>query len=134
MKTQKFNRLLQAKQAGEISTKDFKDGCNKFNLLGVQLDTSVDELAPETDEQVKIKKIKAPETSLAAPEVKNSLWDEYNSLSEDEKKKYADIIMNPGKVDEGLWAKAKRAADEAGADNQYAFATYWYQKQGGKFG
>lgn len=33
----------------------------------------------------------------------------------------------PGFVsDEGCWEKAKRAAGEAGADDVYAFATYWY--------
>lgn len=48
VKTQKFTRLLQAKQAGEISSKDFKDACNKDNLLGVQLDPDEDTLSDNT--------------------------------------------------------------------------------------
>jgi len=34
-------------------------------------------------------------------------------------------------ADEGLWDKAKRAADKAGASDKYAFATWWYLKHGG---
>lgn len=275
VKTQKFTRLLQAKQAGEMTTKEFKDACNKHNLLGIQLDTSIDTLVPEGGE---IKKAEsAPKSSLDAPLAKNALEDfdgprivtvgivcagevltgqrkdcglwanpgghweggetkeraacrevleeagieiepkdlkalpakelkshrggkdfvvfpfvvnlekkimpktcydpdhefaiwrwvpidektnelkpesryakddlvikyllgdkkfqnAYNDLTEKEKDKYSKIVMNPGKVDEGLWEKAKRAAEHAGADNKYAFATWWYEKEGGKFG
>ena len=44
VKTQKFTRLIQARQAGEISSKDFKDACNKGDLFDVILDTTDDEL------------------------------------------------------------------------------------------
>ncbi len=37
VKTQKFTRLMQAKQLGEIDSKDFRDACNKENLLGITL-------------------------------------------------------------------------------------------------
>lgn len=40
VKTQKFTRLMQAKEAGEISTEEFRDACNKGNLFDVELDTS----------------------------------------------------------------------------------------------
>lgn len=50
VKTQKFNRLLQARQAGEIDTKTFKEGCNRDNLLSVQLDVSEDSLNPNDPE------------------------------------------------------------------------------------
>lgn len=46
VKTQKFTRLMQAKQMGEISTEEFKDACNRDNLLGIQVDTSQDALNP----------------------------------------------------------------------------------------
>lgn len=39
VKTQKFTRLIQAKQAGELSTLEFRDACNKGNLFDVTLDT-----------------------------------------------------------------------------------------------
>lgn len=44
VKTQKFSRLLQAKQAGELTTKEFREGCNRGNLLEIQLDVSQDSL------------------------------------------------------------------------------------------
>lgn len=40
VKTQKFNRLIQAKSASELTTEEFRDACNKGNLFDVQLDTS----------------------------------------------------------------------------------------------
>lgn len=42
VKDSKFNRLLQAAQAGLATPKEFKEGCNKDNLLSIQLDPSVD--------------------------------------------------------------------------------------------
>lgn len=43
-KTQSFNRVLSAKTAGELTTKEFRDACNKENLLPIQLDTDIDEM------------------------------------------------------------------------------------------
>lgn len=42
VKTQKFNRLLQAKQANEITSEEFRDACNKDQLLGIDLKKGVD--------------------------------------------------------------------------------------------
>jgi len=39
VKTQKFARLMQAKAAGEITTLEFRDACNKGDLFDVTLDT-----------------------------------------------------------------------------------------------
>ena len=50
VKTQKFNRLLSARQAGEIDALEFRDGCNKDNLLSIQLDTD-DETLAEIEEE-----------------------------------------------------------------------------------
>lgn len=47
VKTQKFTRALQAKQAGEITTKEFRETINKGNLLDVKLDTTEDDLNPD---------------------------------------------------------------------------------------
>jgi phage-related protein (TIGR01555 family) len=44
VKTQKFNRAIQAFQAGIISLKEFKENANKAKLFDITLDTSVDEL------------------------------------------------------------------------------------------
>lgn len=44
VKEKKFNRSLQATQAGLMSIKEFKEACNKENLLPIKLDTSIDKL------------------------------------------------------------------------------------------
>ncbi len=46
VKTAKFARVVQARQMGEMDSKEFKDACNKDNLLGVNLDVTRDTLAP----------------------------------------------------------------------------------------
>lgn len=51
VKTQKFNRLMQAKAAGEITTYEFRESCNKGNLFDVTLDNAGDALNPN-DPQV----------------------------------------------------------------------------------
>jgi len=47
VKTQKFNRLAQAKAAGEITRFEFREGCNKANLLDITLDNAGDSLNPD---------------------------------------------------------------------------------------
>ena len=47
VKTQKFTRLLQAKQANELTTLEFRDAANKGNLFDVQLDTTEDGLSDD---------------------------------------------------------------------------------------
>lgn len=44
-----------------------------------------------------------------------------------------ELFMNPGNVDEGLWAKAKDASKKAFGEERWKFITWWYKKQGGKF-
>ncbi len=44
-KTQKFARLIQAKTAGELTTVEFRDACNKGDLFDVKLDTDADSLS-----------------------------------------------------------------------------------------
>jgi uncharacterized protein len=45
VKTQKFARLAQAKERGEITTVEFRDACNKGNLFDIILDTDDDQLS-----------------------------------------------------------------------------------------
>lgn len=55
VKTQKFNRLLAARQASEITLSEFRDGCNSDSLLPIQLesDPSLEaELEAEKDAQL----------------------------------------------------------------------------------
>lgn len=44
-----------------------------------------------------------------------------------------EFFMNPGNVDEALWAKAKEATQAAFGKENWKFTTWWYKKQGGKF-
>ena len=46
VKDKKFQRVLQARQAAEISAKEFRDACNKEKLLPITLDTDLDMLNP----------------------------------------------------------------------------------------
>lgn len=46
VKTQKFNRLVAAKERGEITTFEFREACNKGNLLDITLDNMGDDLNP----------------------------------------------------------------------------------------
>lgn len=52
VKEKKFNRLSQAKAAGEITTREFRDACNKGNLFDVRLDTSGDDIEGEEDPEL----------------------------------------------------------------------------------
>lgn len=52
VKTQKFARLAQAKTMGEITTHEFRNACNRDNLLGISLDMDMDELNPDDPQAV----------------------------------------------------------------------------------
>lgn len=52
IKTQKFNRLIQAKQIGEISTQEFREACNKGDIFDVELDTTEMDLDGYMDDTV----------------------------------------------------------------------------------
>lgn len=189
VKTQKFNRLLAAKQANEIDAKAFIEACNKDNLLGVQLDPKM-EILPDPDEASEVDEDKdemdladgdkgankedtqravAPvkttskgSSTLKAPSVpktKNAvvpvergtgfretgvgmdvLHDDISEFeasgeTDEGSHQYNDdwVVKNPGKVDEGLWAKAKDASQKAFGKIKYPFVTWWYKKQGGTF-
>lgn len=50
-----------------------------------------------------------------------------------EKKENQEKIVNPGKVDEALWEKAKKAVQEEYGKLDYAIVTAIYKKMGGEF-
>jgi phage-related protein (TIGR01555 family) len=50
VKTSKFNRLMTAREKGEITRFEFREGCNKDNLLSISLDTKGDSLNPDDPE------------------------------------------------------------------------------------
>lgn len=50
VKEKKYNRVSAAKAAGEITTQEYRDACNKGNLFDVQLDTMENGLNPNDPE------------------------------------------------------------------------------------
>lgn len=46
VKNAKHQRLMSTVQSGLMTVEEYKDACNKDNLLSVQLDTSIDKLEP----------------------------------------------------------------------------------------
>ena len=67
VKTQKFNRLAQAKEKGEITTQEYRDACNKGNLFDVQLDTQEDQLNPNDPEISKLQAKTASTSQTMSP-------------------------------------------------------------------
>lgn len=66
VKTQQFNRVLAALQAGAITSKTFADSCNKGNLLPVHIDEAdILELeeTKEQEEEEKVEAVTPPSTS-----------------------------------------------------------------------
>jgi len=58
IKTAKFNRVIQAKTQGEMTTKEFREACNKDQLLGIKVKENISEdllhppeLEPDPDEE-----------------------------------------------------------------------------------
>lgn len=73
VKTSKYNRLLQARQAGEISSKEFKEACNREKLLPIQLEENDEtyEVPNKGDENLPTPK--AASSTISAPVAKNSI-------------------------------------------------------------
>jgi phage-related protein (TIGR01555 family) len=77
VKTQKYTRALQARQAGEITKVEFRDICNKDNLLSIKLDNDEATLQQVEEDHPAIavaaaapKQLTAPKSTDEAPEAK----------------------------------------------------------------
>lgn len=113
----------------------------EFSVMNwVPIDASTHELQPQNrhaKEDLIVQHLLGP--------VKNeAYWDDsyfslpfevgqFMQLSDEVKNEFA-AIKNPGKVDEGLWKKAKRASQHAFGEEKWAFITWWYKEHGGRFG
>jgi len=86
VKTQQYNRLITAVQAGMMTTKEFKEACNKDNLLSIQVDTSIEQIQIEAPggegrgsgaikEEKKAAPVSSPKSTISSPTAKNSLED-----------------------------------------------------------
>lgn len=138
VKTQKFTRLSAAKAAGEITTFEFREAINKGRLFDITLDNQGDSLNPddhEIDDLVSGTKEEELDPKTGKPKEPATLSDE-DKPNENKDKTQNELpkkIANPGKVDEALWEKAKRASQEAFGEIRWPFVTSWYKKQGGTF-
>lgn len=120
VKAAKYQRLLTARESGLITDKEFREGVNHDDLLGLKLDLGFQK--EDSDEQV-------DQTA------------QYNSLAYDK----ADFEHQVYKVpqeryvffdspsDKGLWDRAISASKELYGEERRDFTIFWYEQQGGKF-
>lgn len=132
VKTAKFNRILAAKTAGEISSKEFKEACNSDDLLPIQLDTSQEALdaqeagnAEQGNEATKAVKKAGPKSTKEAPTAKNSFLNSDELLAKG-------LISNPGNVDEAKWEAAKKACMKEYGKMKWAVVMHIYEQEGGE--
>jgi len=121
VKTQKFNRLIQAKQAGEITSEEFRDACNKDDLMGIQLeDTNLDIL--EMQKGLEAKEPDDDQEDIGSSEPDSQQGQLANDIG---------VFVNPGDIDEGVWDKAKKACMKAYGHLKYAVVMSIYKKMKG---
>lgn len=99
VKTSKFARLIQAKQAGEITRFEFREGCNAEDLLPITLDNAGDELN-EFD-----------------PDIEEKVAGEPDPLEADDTKE-EELIGKSKKVENSNWDESKHPRDEDGKFGQ----------------
>ena len=143
VKTQKFTRALQAKQAGELSVKEFRDICNRGNLLDIQLDTDDNTLsemeADDTGADGVGDNAEVDESKIDFNKEKTK-----NSVAFDKAAFIADggpgqmdlwkkrLYDDPSSLDQGMFAKAKAESQKAFGKDVWQFILWCYQQQGGK--
>lgn len=158
VKTQKFNRLFQAKQAGEINTLEFRDAINRGNLFDVKLDTDEaslndiefeqtnetveegsddDNKKPKDDEpganKFDTRKPQLNENKQLPLKVKNSIQFDRASYAADGGAAWMDPHRVSALVQLDHILKSpiwKEAISHAQGDS--SFALWWFKKQGGK--
>lgn len=155
VKSQMFNRVLQAKQANEITSLEFRDAVNKANLLPIQLDTTaaaMGEIEEQQDadadselndegkagEKPKGSGPKSTLTAKKAPEVKNSLEYDIAAYETDGGDgQYLDHherdFEMAQKLDRNLVMKGKEMSMKAFGKEKWQFVLWYYKQNGGKF-
>lgn len=159
VKTQKFNRVLQAKQAGEITTFEFREACNKDALLSISLDNNQDQLNTEDPEIAALvagepdpldtKDVEDPGANREDTR-KPRAWEfdkdrkRDNSIGYDVAAYEVDggdswisegrkpFFEDPKNVDKSLWERARERSQEAFGKIKWQFVVYIYRKLGGK--
>lgn len=158
VKTQKFTRLIQAKTAGELSTQEFRDACNKGNLFDVQLDTVEDGFNPDDENdaseeddddkdnpganRIDTKKVSAGTPTDKPPKKQNKV---VNSPEFDKASYEADGgdawisqqrlkgLLQLSHITNGpLWEKSKEASRKSFGEIKWPFVMWMYKKLGGR--
>lgn len=151
VKTQKFTRLFQAKQAGEITLLEFRDACNKGNLFDIILDNMGDDLNADDPDVAAVLDGTAKEEQnimMAGGGAKdtetprafsNSIAFEKASYDADggdmwvdsRKEPFYTAPMGPN-FDKELWKKASDASKAAYGKRNWKFQLWYYKKYGGR--
>lgn len=159
VKTQKFNRVLQAKQAGEITTFEFREACNKDALLSISLDNNQDQLNTDDPEIAALvagepdpldtKDVEDPGANRQDTR-KPRAWEfdkdrkRDNSIGYDVAAYEVDggdswisegrkpFFEDPKNVDKSLWEKAREKSQQAFGKIKWQFVVWAYKQLGGK--
>lgn len=160
VKTQKFTRVLQATQAGLLTSEEFRDICNKSDLFDIVLDKDTlvdgylaDEVSTEGGEggdsngganKIAGQKslgaggVKEPKTPKPPP-TKNSIQFDIASYEADGGDRWVHpgrkhFFTDPGRsVDQNLWSQARDISQRAFGKVKWEFVVWKYKKMGGKF-
>lgn len=112
VKTHRFNRSLQARQSGEITSREFREICNKDELLPMQIDTdddnlNIDEIGEPFESSSGLTGVKRFKKSSES-EVQNSI--EQYGLANFKGRRVAvvaiisgDLMLTGKRRDNGLW-------------------------------
>lgn len=159
VKTQKFNRVLQAKQAGEITTFEFREACNKDALLSISLDNNQDQLNTDDPEIAALvagepdpldtKDVEDPGANREDTR-KPRAWEfdkdrkRDNSIGYDVAAYEVDggdswisegrkpFFEDPKNVDKSLWERAREKSQQAFGKIKWQFVVWAYKQLGGK--
>lgn len=138
VKTQKFTRALQAKQANEINALEFRDICNRGNLLDIQLDTdqvTLDDLEP--DDTGITDTTEVDENSVDLKKKENSIEFDLAAFKADGGEGQFDLWKkrlydDPTSLDKAKFQKAKAESQKVFGKDNWQFILWCYQEQGGK--
>jgi phage-related protein (TIGR01555 family) len=162
VKTQKFNRLMAARERGEITRYEFREACNKGNLIDVTLDTRGDRLNPDDPEIESV--LEADPVGSTGQEVvetdggdeekqkekaMNKLFEAvdrvFKNSVEYDKAAYeadgGDAWVSEGRREffegasknKSLWLRGEEISVKAFGKVKWQFVTWWYIKQRGEF-
>lgn len=151
VKNSQFTRVLGAMTAGLISNFEFREACNRADLLPIKLDTKDDQLNPSDPEISDILEGENMEDDAEEGDGKDAkdggksdkTKKKVNSIDYDKAAFAVDggdsrvgdwkhrIYVHPVNVNKQLWEKAIDASIRAYGKEEWKFIVWWYEKEGG---